>query len=69
MTLGLSHPRGPLAWADTIGLDHVLGVLEALCASTARSATARRRRCAGWSRAGRLGRESGSGFFEYDVQT
>ena len=24
MVLGLSHPRGPLAWADEIGLDHVL---------------------------------------------
>ena len=31
MVLGLSHPRGPLAWADQIGLDHVLAVLEALC--------------------------------------
>ena len=30
MVLGLSHPRGPLEWADTIGLDHVLHVLEAL---------------------------------------
>ena len=25
MVLGLSHPRGPLEWADAIGLDHVLG--------------------------------------------
>ncbi len=31
MVLGLSHPRGPFAWADAIGLDHVLAVLEALC--------------------------------------
>ena len=31
MVLGLSHPRGPLEWADAIGLDHVLAVLEALC--------------------------------------
>jgi 3-hydroxybutyryl-CoA dehydrogenase len=31
MLLGLSHPRGPLRWADQIGLEHVLGVLDALC--------------------------------------
>src|SRR5205823_14365833 len=31
MVLGLNHPRGPLAWADAIGLDRVLTVLEALC--------------------------------------
>ena len=31
MVLGLSHPRGPLEWADAIGLEHVLAVLEALC--------------------------------------
>jgi 3-hydroxybutyryl-CoA dehydrogenase len=30
MVLGLSYPHGPLAWADTIGLDHVLAVLDAL---------------------------------------
>ena len=31
MVLGLNHPRGPLAWADELGLDHVLAVLDALC--------------------------------------
>jgi 3-hydroxybutyryl-CoA dehydrogenase len=30
MVLGLSHPRGPLEWADAIGLEHVLAVLESL---------------------------------------
>jgi len=30
MVLGLSYPRGPLAWADQIGLDHVLAVLDSL---------------------------------------
>jgi 3-hydroxybutyryl-CoA dehydrogenase len=30
MVLGLNHPRGPLEWADAIGLDHVLAVLDAL---------------------------------------
>jgi 3-hydroxybutyryl-CoA dehydrogenase len=31
MVLGLSHPRGPLAWAHEIGHEQVLTVLEALC--------------------------------------
>jgi 3-hydroxybutyryl-CoA dehydrogenase len=69
MTLGLSYPRGPLAWADTIGLDKVLAVLEALGdeyrEERYRPAPALRRLV----RAGRLGRESGGGFFEYDVET
>ncbi len=30
MVLGLNHPRGPLAWADAIGVDRVLAVLDAL---------------------------------------
>jgi 3-hydroxybutyryl-CoA dehydrogenase len=31
MVLGLSHPRGPFQWAEAIGLEHVLAVLQALC--------------------------------------
>ncbi len=65
MVLGLSHPRGPLAWADAIGLDHVLTVLEALCEEYReeryRPAPALRR----LARSGRLGSTSGAGFFEY----
>jgi 3-hydroxybutyryl-CoA dehydrogenase len=30
LTLGLSHPRGPVAWSDAVGLDHVLAVLDGL---------------------------------------
>jgi len=30
MELGLGHPRGPLQWAELIGLDHVVTVLDAL---------------------------------------
>ncbi|HEV3046506.1 MAG TPA: 3-hydroxyacyl-CoA dehydrogenase NAD-binding domain-containing protein [Solirubrobacteraceae bacterium] len=66
MVLGLSHPRGPLEWADAIGLEHVLAVLGALFEEYGeeryRPATALRRLV----RTGRLGRSTGSGFFEYD---
>jgi 3-hydroxybutyryl-CoA dehydrogenase len=64
MLLGLSHPRGPLRWADQIGLDHVLGVLEALCGEYReeryRPAPALRRLVA----AGRTGVAAGGGFFD-----
>jgi 3-hydroxybutyryl-CoA dehydrogenase len=30
MELGVNHPRGPIAWSEAIGLDHVLVVLDAL---------------------------------------
>jgi 3-hydroxybutyryl-CoA dehydrogenase len=66
MVLGLSYPLGPLKWADELGLDHVLSVLEALCAEYReeryRPAPALRQLVA----AGRLGRTTGAGFFEYD---
>jgi 3-hydroxybutyryl-CoA dehydrogenase len=34
MVLGLNHPRGPLAWSELIGLDHVGAVLAGLLAET-----------------------------------
>jgi 3-hydroxybutyryl-CoA dehydrogenase len=30
LTLGLSHPRGPVEWSEAIGLEHVVAVLDAL---------------------------------------
>jgi len=30
LTLGLSHPRGPFAWCEAIGVEHVCSVLDAL---------------------------------------
>ena len=67
MVLGLNYPRGPLAWADEIGLDHVLAVLDGLQEEYReeryRAAPALR----GLVRAGRFGRVSGAGFFAYDA--
>ncbi len=67
MVLGLNYPRGPLAWADETGLDHVLAVLDGLQEEYReeryRAAPALR----GLVRAGRLGRASGAGFFTYDA--
>ncbi len=67
MKLGMNHPRGPLEWADEIGLDHVLTVLEALCdeyrEERYRPAPALRRLVL----SERLGRDVGAGFFEYEA--
>jgi 3-hydroxybutyryl-CoA dehydrogenase len=31
LTLGLNHPRGPFAWCEEIGIEHVCTTIEALC--------------------------------------
>jgi 3-hydroxybutyryl-CoA dehydrogenase len=65
---GLNYPRGMLGWADTIGLDQVLAVLDGLYEEQRderyRAAPALRRMV--WS--GRLGRQTGAGFFDYDEE-
>jgi 3-hydroxybutyryl-CoA dehydrogenase len=67
MTLGLNYPRGPLEWADAIGLEHVLAVLDGLWSEYReeryRPAPALQRLV----RTGRLGRASGAGFFEHQA--
>jgi 3-hydroxybutyryl-CoA dehydrogenase len=63
---GLNYPRGILRWADAIGLEHVLAVLDALADERReeryRPAPALTRLV--WS--GRLGRQTGTGFFAYE---
>jgi 3-hydroxybutyryl-CoA dehydrogenase len=62
MTHGLNYPRGILAWADEIGLDHVVAVLDALALETGddryRIAPELRR----LTLSGRLGNATGDGF-------
>jgi len=66
MIHGLNYPRGPLHWADEIGLEHVLSVLDGLFdehhEERYRAAPLLRRLV--WS--GRLGRHTGEGFFGYE---
>jgi 3-hydroxybutyryl-CoA dehydrogenase len=65
MTLGLNHPRGPLAWADAIGLDHVLAVIEGLHEHYAEERYRPAPLLRGLVLDGRLGIESGAGFHEH----
>jgi 3-hydroxybutyryl-CoA dehydrogenase len=63
MVYGLNYPRGPLAWADKIGLDHVLVVIDGLYEERReeryRAAPALRSHVL----SGRLGDQTGEGFF------
>ena len=65
MQLGLSHPIGPLRLADLIGLDVCLYVMDVMyrefCDSKYRPCPLLRQMVD----AGRLGRKSGRGFYEY----
>jgi 3-hydroxybutyryl-CoA dehydrogenase len=67
MIHGLNYPRGILAWADEIGLDHVVSVLEALSLERGeeRYRVAPLLHRLTWS--GRLGRGTGEGFFRYEA--
>lgn len=63
-----SHKMGPLATADLIGLDTILNTLDVLrddCGKEKFAASLLLRRMVD---EGRLGRKSGSGFFEYSMR-
>jgi 3-hydroxybutyryl-CoA dehydrogenase len=65
MKLGMNHPMGPLALADLIGIDVCLDIMEVLhrgfADSKYRPCPLLRQMVA----AGRLGRKTGRGFYEY----
>jgi 3-hydroxybutyryl-CoA dehydrogenase len=65
MKLGMNHPMGPLALADLIGLDVCLDILGVLYEGFK---DPKYRPCPLLVKmvdAGRLGRKSGRGFYEY----
>jgi 3-hydroxybutyryl-CoA dehydrogenase len=65
MKLGMNHPMGPLALADLIGLDVCLDILRVLHAGLGDD---KYRPCPLLVRmvaAGRLGKKSGKGFYDY----
>jgi 3-hydroxybutyryl-CoA dehydrogenase len=65
MKLGMSHPIGPLALADLIGLDVVLYIVEVLQRDFGDDKYRPARLLRQMVDAGYLGRKTGKGFFEY----
>jgi 3-hydroxybutyryl-CoA dehydrogenase len=63
--LGFAHPMGPLALADLIGLDTCVAIMEVLHAGLGQDKYAPCPLLRQYVQAGRLGRKSGRGFYEY----
>jgi len=64
-TLGFAHPMGPLALADLIGLDTCVAIMEVLHAGFGDPKFAPCPLLRQYVQAGRLGRKSGRGFYDY----
>ena len=65
MKLGANHPMGPLALGDLIGLDVAVAILDVLFAETHDSKYKCSLLLRKMVRAGKLGRKTGVGFYDY----
>jgi 3-hydroxybutyryl-CoA dehydrogenase len=63
--LGFAHPMGPLALADLIGLDTCVAIMDVLHRGLGNPKYAPCPLLRQYVQAGRLGRKSGRGFYEY----
>ncbi len=66
MVLGMNHPRGPLAWADQIGLEVVERLLVALSRAFGEEIYRPAKALTRLVSAGHLGLASGQGFYSYE---
>ena len=65
MKLGANHPMGPLALGDYIGLDIVLAIMEVIYSETGDSKYAPSPLLRKMVRAGKLGKKTNVGFYDY----
>ncbi|MDR0964205.1 MAG: 3-hydroxybutyryl-CoA dehydrogenase [Clostridium sp.] len=65
MKLGASHPMGPLALGDLVGLDVVLAIMEVLSNETGDSKYRPHPLLRKMVRAGKLGKKTKKGFYDY----
>ena len=66
MKYGCAHPMGPLELCDLIGLDVIEAVAEVMHAEYAERLYAPPPLLRRMVAAGRLGRKTGAGFYDYD---
>ena len=65
MKLGMNHPLGPLEWADRVGVDVVLNVMDTLMREFGDPRYRPCIRIKQMVRAGHLGVKTGRGFYRY----